>query len=235
MRDVNLDNIRRRTQRGVARAPLEEGEGEGEGEGDRAPAVVEDLGESGLLKKVGKKKLEKMKAKEEKKIARQAEIDSRAERKKRDEEAWEERKRKEAEKEAERRKKVTFLFSHCAHTSLSLFVLSLTSHPRSSCVSQEEEEEKRRIEREKQEEEEYNRMKAKFSVEREGYSAENEDVKKQKQAEFAAYVKKLKVVPLEELSAHFLLRTNVCRLSFLSFSSSFRLPLFLQLTDVLFF
>lgn len=53
-------------------------------------------------------------------------------------------------------------------------------------------------------------MKAQFSVEGEGFSAESEGEKKQKLAEFAAYVKKLKVVPLEELSAHFLLRTNVC-------------------------
>ncbi|XP_011691962.1 PREDICTED: DDRGK domain-containing protein 1 isoform X1 [Wasmannia auropunctata] len=70
----------------------------------------------------------------------------------------------------------------------------------------EEVEKKAREEKEKQEYEEYLKMKEAFSVEEEGYEQENKECDNLLQ-EFLAYIKMNKVLVLEDLAAHFGLKT----------------------------
>ncbi|XP_024892245.1 DDRGK domain-containing protein 1 isoform X2 [Temnothorax curvispinosus] len=71
----------------------------------------------------------------------------------------------------------------------------------------EEAERKAREEKEKQEYEEYLKMKEAFSVEEEGYQQENGDYEENLLQEFLTYIKLNKVLVLEDLAAHFGLKT----------------------------
>lgn len=71
----------------------------------------------------------------------------------------------------------------------------------------EEEERKAREEKEKREHEEYLKMKMAFSVEEEGYQEENNEDKENLLEEFIEYIKQNKILVLEDLAAHFNLKT----------------------------
>lgn len=71
----------------------------------------------------------------------------------------------------------------------------------------EEAERKAREEKEKREYEEYLKMKEAFSVEEEGYEQENGECQENLLREFLAYIKLNKVLVLEDLAAHFGLKT----------------------------
>lgn len=71
----------------------------------------------------------------------------------------------------------------------------------------EEEERKAREEKEKREHEEYLKMKMAFSVEEEGYQEENKEDKENLLEEFIEYIKRNKILVLEDLAAHFNLKT----------------------------
>lgn len=71
----------------------------------------------------------------------------------------------------------------------------------------EEAERKAREDKEKQEYEEYLKMKEAFSVEEEGYEQESRDGEDNLLQQFLAYVKLNKVLVLEDLAAHFGLKT----------------------------
>lgn len=71
----------------------------------------------------------------------------------------------------------------------------------------EEEERKAREEKEKREHEEYLKMKMAFSVEEEGYQEENKEDKENLLEEFIEYIKQNKILVLEDLAAHFNLKT----------------------------
>ncbi|EGI63332.1 PREDICTED: DDRGK domain-containing protein 1 [Acromyrmex echinatior] len=71
----------------------------------------------------------------------------------------------------------------------------------------EEVEKKAREEKERQEYEEYLKMKEAFSVEEEGYEQENRECEENLLQEFLAYIKLNKVLVLEDLAAHFGLKT----------------------------
>ncbi|XP_025157131.1 DDRGK domain-containing protein 1-like isoform X2 [Harpegnathos saltator] len=72
----------------------------------------------------------------------------------------------------------------------------------------EEEERKAREEKEKREYEEYLRIKEAFSVEEEGYHEENKEDKENLLQKFIQYIKQNKVLILEDLAAHFGLKTS---------------------------
>lgn len=71
----------------------------------------------------------------------------------------------------------------------------------------EQVEKKAREEKEKREYEEYLKMKEAFSVEEEGYEQENNECEENLLQEFLAYIKLNKVLVLEDLAAHFGLKT----------------------------
>ncbi|XP_018376239.1 PREDICTED: DDRGK domain-containing protein 1-like [Trachymyrmex cornetzi] len=71
----------------------------------------------------------------------------------------------------------------------------------------EEAEKKAREEKERQEYEEYLKMKEAFSVEEEGYEQESRECEENLLQEFLAYIKLNKVLVLEDLAAHFGLKT----------------------------
>lgn len=71
----------------------------------------------------------------------------------------------------------------------------------------EEAEKKAREEKEKREYEEYLKMKEAFSVEEEGYEQESREYEENLLQEFLAYIKLNKVLVLEDLAAHFGLKT----------------------------
>lgn len=71
----------------------------------------------------------------------------------------------------------------------------------------EEAERKAREEKEKREYEEYLKMKEAFSIEEEGYQEENSEDKENLLQEFIEYIKQNKVLILEDLAAHFGLKT----------------------------
>lgn len=71
----------------------------------------------------------------------------------------------------------------------------------------EEAEKKTREEKEKREYEEYLKMKEAFSVEEEGYEQESREYEENLLQEFLAYIKLNKVLVLEDLAAHFGLKT----------------------------
>lgn len=128
--------------------------------------------------KMGAKKRAKLEAKAERKLAREAEEQLREEKKIRDAAQEEERKKKDELREAEEKK-------------------------------HEEEEKKAIEEKEKKELEEYLAMKAAFTVEGEGYEEnEQEDNEENLLKSFLDYIKAQKVVVLEDLAAHFKLKTQ---------------------------
>lgn len=71
----------------------------------------------------------------------------------------------------------------------------------------EEAEKKAREEKEKREYEEYLKMKEAFSIEEEGYDQENKEGEEDLLQEFLKYIKQNKVLVLEDLAAHFGLKT----------------------------
>lgn len=71
----------------------------------------------------------------------------------------------------------------------------------------EEAERKAREEKERREYEEYLKMKEAFSIEEEGYEEENGEDKENLLQEFIEYIKRNKVLVLEDLAAHFGLKT----------------------------
>ncbi|CAK1585660.1 unnamed protein product [Parnassius mnemosyne] len=73
----------------------------------------------------------------------------------------------------------------------------------------EEAERKTEEERKKREQEEYEAMKAAFTVEGEGYEENEEQDKENLLKDFIDYIKAQKVVLLEDLAAHFKLKTQV--------------------------
>ncbi|XP_060824962.1 DDRGK domain-containing protein 1 [Bombus pascuorum] len=128
--------------------------------------------------KIGAKKRAKLAAKLEKRAQREVAEREREERKKREQLLQEER-----DKQSERE--------------------------RAEELRQEEAERKAREEKEKKEYEEYLKMKQAFSVEEEGYSNQyDEEDEKNLLEEFILYVKQNKVVILEDLAAHFGLKTS---------------------------
>jgi len=142
--------------------------------------VVEDLGEDIELPdgKIGAKKRAKLEAKAERKAHREAEEKAREEKKKRQEQEEEER-LKALEKEKQEEEQRL------------------------------EAETKARLEKERQEHEEYLKLKAEFSVEEEGYEEGGGDEEQNSLLqEFINYIKNMKVVVLEDLAAHFKLKTQ---------------------------
>ncbi|KAM0730661.1 DDRGK domain-containing protein 1 [Formica fusca] len=71
----------------------------------------------------------------------------------------------------------------------------------------EEAEKKAREEKEKKEYEEYLKMKEAFNIEEEGYEQENKECEENLLQEFLIYIKQNKVLVLEDLAAHFGLKT----------------------------
>ncbi|EFN72066.1 Uncharacterized protein C20orf116 [Camponotus floridanus] len=71
----------------------------------------------------------------------------------------------------------------------------------------EEAEKKAREEKEKKEYEEYLKMKEAFNIEEEGYEQENKECEENLLQEFLVYIKQNKVLVLEDLAAHFGLKT----------------------------
>jgi len=138
---------------------------------------LEDAGVSVPEGKIGKKKMEKLQAKADKKLQREAEQRQREE-SKTEKIKQEEEDRKEREKEALEEK-------------------------------QRLEEEKRiREEKERKEYEEYLKMKEAFTIDEVGCDAEEEGEEENKLAKFIGYIQKEKVVLLEDLAAHFKMKTQ---------------------------
>merc|ERR1712012_1503131 len=73
---------------------------------------------------------------------------------------------------------------------------------------QEEEEKRKREEKERKEHEEYLKLKEAFSVEDEGCDAAEEEDEENMLLNFINYIKETKVVKLEDLAAHFKLKTQ---------------------------
>lgn len=75
-------------------------------------------------------------------------------------------------------------------------------------LRQEEAEKKIREEKEKKDYEEYLKMKEAFNIEEEGYEQENKEYEEDLLQKFLAYIKENKVLVLEDLAAHFGLKTT---------------------------
>ncbi|XP_064602994.1 DDRGK domain-containing protein 1-like [Liolophura sinensis] len=128
--------------------------------------------------KVGAKKLRKLQEKAEKKAMREQQEQEREEQKRRQAQLEELRKKEDAKRAAEE-------------------------------AIEAEEERKRKEEEEKREHEEYLRLKQAFTVEEEGEEDAAPDLNSESLLqEFISYVKEMKVVMLEDLAAHFKLRTQ---------------------------
>eukprot|EP00088_Acartia_fossae_P027866 TRINITY_DN28627_c0_g1_i1.p1 TRINITY_DN28627_c0_g1~~TRINITY_DN28627_c0_g1_i1.p1 ORF type:complete len:281 (-),score=121.28 TRINITY_DN28627_c0_g1_i1:67-909(-) len=141
---------------------------------------LEELEEAGVKipdGKIGKKKLEKLQAKADKKLQREAELREREEAKKRREKDEEEAK-KARDKEAEEEKR------------------------------QAEEEKRIKEEKERKEYEEYLKLKEAFTVDEEGCDENGEDSEENRLAVFINHIKEKKVVLLEDLAAHFKIKTQ---------------------------
>lgn len=131
------------------------------------------------LAKLGKKKAEKLQAKAEKKLEREA-FQKELEEKKKQKEKEDEEARKDAEKE------------------------------KAAEAQREEEERKKREEKERREHEEYLALKASFAVEEEGFDEDPVEGggEENKLQTFIQYIKETKVVLLEDLAAHFKMKTQ---------------------------
>merc|ERR1711935_195112 len=146
----------------------------------RRQEELEDLEEAGVKVpdgKIGKKKMEKLQAKADKKQQREAEMKERDENKKRRDKLDEEEKAKRNREVDEERMK-------------------------------EEEERIAREEKERKEYDEYLKLKEAFSIEDEGMEAGDEDTEENKLQIFINYIKETKIVMLEDLAAHFQLKTQ---------------------------
>jgi len=75
---------------------------------------------------------------------------------------------------------------------------------------EEEAERKRKEEKERKEHEEYLKLKASFTMEEEGFDEEQEDDSGNQLQAFIQYIKDSKIVLLEDLAAHFKLKTQDC-------------------------
>lgn len=129
-------------------------------------------------KKIGKKKMLKLQAKEEKKQQRLAEEEERKERKEREALLEKQRKKEEEAMKAEE-------------------------------TARAEEERIRKEEEERREQEEYLKLKEAFSIEEEGEEDVGPDLSSQSLLqEFIDYVKEMKVIMLEDLAAHFKIKTQ---------------------------
>merc|ERR1712059_196957 len=140
---------------------------EEEEEDVRRQEELEELEEAGVKVpdgKIGKKKMEKLQAKADKKVQREAEVKEREDNRKR-------REKLDQEEKAEAEQRV-------------------------------------REEKERKEHEEYLKLKEAFSVEDEGMDAGDEDDEENKLRKFINYIKETKVVMLEDLAAHFHLKTQ---------------------------
>ncbi|TRY76771.1 hypothetical protein TCAL_00150 [Tigriopus californicus] len=144
-------------------------------------AEREELAEAGVKVpdgKVGKKKMEKLQLKAEKKVAREAEAQEREERK------------KQQEKDQ---------------------ALAAEARQREQNEAEREAAEEQRLKEEQQrrDNEEYMKLKAAFSVEAEGFD-ENEDPgdAQNQLRNFIQYIQDTKVVVLEDLAAHFKMKTQ---------------------------
>lgn len=82
-----------------------------------------------------------------------------------------------------------------------------TEKERAEELRAEEAERKAREEKERKEHEEYLKMKEAFSVEEEGFDQENNEEEENLLQEFLTYIKQNKVLILEDLAAHFGLKT----------------------------
>lgn len=132
----------------------------------------------GGREKIGKKKMLKLQAKEEKKQQRLAEEEERKERKEREALLEKQRKKEEEIMKAEE-------------------------------AARAEEERIRKEEEEKREHEEYLKLKEAFSIEEEGEEDVGPDLTSQSLLqEFIDYVKEMKVIMLEDLAAHFKIKTQ---------------------------
>lgn len=74
-------------------------------------------------------------------------------------------------------------------------------------LKQEEAERKAREEKERREYEEYLKMKEAFSIEEEGYDQDDKEKEENLLEEFVLYIKQNKIIVLEDLAAHFGLKT----------------------------
>ncbi len=168
--------------RRAARQDQQDEEEAAEAEAAAAAEQREELEEAGVKVpegKIGKKKLEKLQAKADRKTAREAEERAREEAKAKaakDEEAAAAAREKEAA--AER--------------------------------AAEEEVRRAREERERREHEEYLKMKEAFAVEEEGFDEEEDGAEgeESKLRQFVEYIRETKVVLLEDLAAHFRMKTQ---------------------------
>ena len=128
--------------------------------------------------KVGKKKMRKLEMKIERRHARDREVEEREERKQRQELLDERRKQEEEKREAEEK-------------------------------AEAERERLEREERERKEHEEYLALKASFEIQEEGFDEEDEEQgATNKLQQFIQYIEEQKVVLLEDLAAHFQMRTQ---------------------------
>ncbi|KAM3724705.1 DDRGK domain-containing protein [Dirofilaria immitis] len=176
--DVNDDND---DGMGFVRSALNHAVGDSEQEDDELPLVKQNKDEH-----IGKKKLAKLQAKEERRKQREAELLEREERKQLEHQK-EERLQREREQEIKK--------------------------------EEEERERKRqeREEREKREEEEYRKLRETFAIDEEGFDEVDAEESQNLLREFEEYVRKAKVVNIDELGAHFNLRAEDAadRLNFL--------------------
>jgi len=196
---------RRRPQEAVARGPGGRRPGRlrrpvernDDSEEEERNEELEELEEAGIKVpdgKIGKKKMEKLQAKADKKLQREAAEREREENKKKREKLEEEdRLKREKEKEEER---------------LQEEEERRIREEKEEERLQEEEERRIREEKEKKEQEEYEKLKAAFSVEDEGCDAEEEGDEENKLLKFVNYIKETKVVLLEDLAAQFHLKTQ---------------------------
>ncbi|XP_065844471.1 DDRGK domain-containing protein 1-like [Oscarella lobularis] len=177
--DEEIDQ-RRRVPRGrTARARLIEGRRRAERDDvEFDENEAQDMTDKAIKGKFGTKKLRKLEEKEERKARREQEEAAREDRKKREELRREHAKEKEEEEE----------------------------------IQQQEQEEKarqERLRREEEEQKEYERLKEFFSVDTEG-SGETDIMQESDTLlqDFIDYIKTQKVVLLEDLAAHFHLKTQ---------------------------
>jgi len=149
-----------------------------EDEDDRLGAIEEELGVT-LEGKVGKKKLAKLEAKIERRYQRERELEEREERRQRQELL--DKKRQQEEKKRQKEE-----------------------------TEREEKERLEREERERKEHEEYLALKATFKIQEEGFEEEIDEggEASQKLQQFIKYIQDQKVVLLEDLAAHFQLKTQ---------------------------
>ncbi|KAI8421916.1 hypothetical protein MSG28_009839 [Choristoneura fumiferana] len=197
---------------------------------EEEPGVAEEADEEGgqdaqkidFDDKMGAKKRAKLEAKMEKKKAREAEEQMREMKKKKNEELEEERKKAEEKLEVN-------ISSHArTNTAARAATEELRAHvrrmlrrggegggelalPRAQSAEEERKREeaarKAEEERKKREQEEYEALRAAFTVEGEGFDEEEQEGDSLLK-DFVDYIKAQKVVLLEDLAAHFKLKTQ---------------------------